>query len=112
MLTLLHTILQQNYFTFQNIFQPDNGIAIGSPVSRIIAEIFLQSLKNSHLKQLLKERRIIFYTRYVDIVAIYNRNKTTPGKMHNYMKRQHPSLKLTPTPEQNNSINFLDLLIT
>jgi hypothetical protein len=31
MLTLLHTILQQKYFAFQNIFQPDNGIAMGSP---------------------------------------------------------------------------------
>jgi hypothetical protein len=60
-LTLLHTILQQNYFAFQdNIFQPDNGIAMGSPISSIIAEIFLQSLEDTHLKQLLDERSIMF----------------------------------------------------
>jgi hypothetical protein len=47
MITLLHTIRQQNYFAFQNnIFQPNKGIAVGSPMSGIIAEIFLQFLNN------------------------------------------------------------------
>jgi hypothetical protein len=46
-LKLLHTIIQQDYFTFQDIFQPDNGIAMGSSVSRIMAEIFLQYLKGT-----------------------------------------------------------------
>jgi hypothetical protein len=32
---LLETILGQNYFTFQNqIYQPDKGVAMGSPISR------------------------------------------------------------------------------
>ena len=47
---LLETILGQNYFTFQNqIYQPDKGVAMGSPISGTVAEIFLQHLeKNSH----------------------------------------------------------------
>jgi hypothetical protein len=40
---LLETILAQNYFAFQNqIYQPDKGVAMGSPISGTIAEIFLQ----------------------------------------------------------------------
>jgi len=35
-------ILQQNYFIFQEkIYQPDKGIAMGSPISGTIVEVFL-----------------------------------------------------------------------
>jgi hypothetical protein len=114
MISLLHTILQQNHFSFQNnIFQPYTGIAMGSPISGIIAEIFLQFLENRHLNQLLDEKSIIFYTRYVDdIFVIYNTDRTTPKKIHDYLNNLHPNLEFTPTMEENNSISFLDLLIT
>jgi hypothetical protein len=100
MLTPLHNILQQNCFTFQDIFQPDNGIAMGSPFSRIITEIFLPSLKDTHLKQQLKVRSIIFCTRYVDIFVIYNRNKTTPQNNNNTQlhERTSPKFKIHPHP--------------
>jgi len=40
--TLLGVILQQNYFIFQEkIYQPDKGIAMGSPISGTIGELFL-----------------------------------------------------------------------
>jgi len=43
--TLLGVILQQNYFIFQEqIYQPDKGVAMGSPISGTIAEVFLQHL--------------------------------------------------------------------
>jgi hypothetical protein len=43
MISPLHIILQQNYFSFQNnIYQPNKGIAMGSPISGIITEIFLK----------------------------------------------------------------------
>jgi len=45
-LTLLKGVLSQNYFTFeQRIYQPEQSIAMGSPISGIIAEIFLQTSK-------------------------------------------------------------------
>ena len=40
---LLDTILKQNYFKFENkYYQPEKGVAMGSPISALIAEIFLQ----------------------------------------------------------------------
>jgi hypothetical protein len=57
MVTLLRIILLQNYFSFQNnIFQHEKGISMGSPISSIIAEIFLQFHGNTHLNQLLKKK--------------------------------------------------------
>ena len=52
--SLLETILNQNYFTYQNqIYQPTKGVAMGSPISGLIAEILLQSLEHTHIKPLL-----------------------------------------------------------
>ena len=43
---LLETVLGQNYFTFHNqIYQPYKGVAMGSPISGTVAEIFLQRLE-------------------------------------------------------------------
>ena len=40
--TLLGVLLQQNYFIFQErIYQPEKGVAMGSPISGTIAEVFL-----------------------------------------------------------------------
>jgi hypothetical protein len=42
-ISLLKAVLTQNYFTFQQrIYQPEHGISMGSPLSGLIAEIFLQ----------------------------------------------------------------------
>jgi len=58
---LLETILQQNYFIFQEqIYQPDKGIAMGSPISGIIAEIFLQHLEHIHIRPLIESKTNTF----------------------------------------------------
>jgi hypothetical protein len=47
---LLETILGQNYFTFKNqTYQPDKGVAMGSPNSGTVAEIFLHLEKKTHI---------------------------------------------------------------
>jgi hypothetical protein len=57
------TILGQNYFAFQDhCYQPDKGVAMGSPLSGTVAEIFLQHLENSHIKPLLNSKCITFYS--------------------------------------------------
>jgi len=114
MITLLEVTLQQNYFSFcNNIYQPQKGVSVGSPISNTVAEIFLQDLEKTHLKQILDKQNITFYTRYVDdILLIYNTKHTTPEIIHSHINKIHPNLQFTPTAEHNNSISFLDLLIT
>jgi hypothetical protein len=51
-LQLMKTVLFQNYFTFSgNIYQPPKGIAVGSPISSIISEIFLKYYETNHQSQ-------------------------------------------------------------
>jgi hypothetical protein len=108
---LLETILGQNYFTFQNqIYQPDKGVAMGSPVSGTVAKIFLQLEKN-HIKHLTDSKHQIFYARYVDHI-IYDSTLTSPTSIQHYMDTIHGNIKLNPTHETNEKVNFLDLSVT
>ena len=54
MLSLLKVILSKNYFMFQQkIYQPAQGISMGSPISNLFTEIFLQHYEDANIKQLL-----------------------------------------------------------
>ena len=111
-ITLIKVVLSQNYFTFQNkIYQPQKGEAKGSPISSTITEIFLQYLEDTHIKQLIDSKNIIFYTRYADnILIIYNTTRTTPDLINTFINQVHTAIQLNPTYE-NNCISFPDLLI-
>jgi len=44
-------ILSQNFFMFQQkIYQPAQGISMGSTISSLIAEIFLQHYEDTNIK--------------------------------------------------------------
>jgi hypothetical protein len=113
-ITLLETILAQNYFTFQNhIYEPDKVVAMGSPVSGIIAKIFLQQLEKTHIKHLMDSKHLIFYTRYVDdILILYDSTLSSPTSIQHCMDTIHSNNKLNPTHETDGNISFLDLSIT
>jgi hypothetical protein len=69
--TLLTNILQQNYLQFNNRFyQLNKRVAMVSPISGLIAEIFLQHQENNILKNSLDSNNIRFYNRYVDDILI------------------------------------------
>jgi hypothetical protein len=74
-----------------------------------MAEIFLQHIEQQYIKQLLDSGNIIFYNRYVDILIIYDSNKTK--LIDTYINQIHNSIKLNLTQEENGNINFLGLNI-
>jgi hypothetical protein len=90
-ITLLEIILNQNYFSFQGqIYQPDKVVAMGSPISGTMAEIFLQHLENTYVKHLIEANILCFYTRYVDdILVIYDSTLTTPDNELRYLSTIH-----------------------
>jgi hypothetical protein len=111
---LLDIILSQNYFIFQDqIFQPEKGGSHGLPISRTIAEVFLQKLVHTHVKHLLDTYDIIFYTRYVDdILIIYDATRTNPNNVIQYTGTIHSNIRLEPTSKTTSCISFLYLMIT
>jgi hypothetical protein len=69
--------MEQNYCQYNNKFYtPHKEIAMGSPISGTIAEIYLQHIENDYIKHWLDSNEISFYKRHVhDIFIIYNQNK-------------------------------------
>jgi len=77
-LHMLEMIMKQNYFQYSvRLLQPDKGIAMGSPTSSTLVEVYLQCIEETYVKQWLESEEIVYYKRYVDdILIIYDQNKT------------------------------------
>jgi hypothetical protein len=70
-ISILKVIMNQNYFQYEGKFyKPTSGVAMGSPLSSTIAEIFLQDLEQNRLQHLLDGKKIMYYNRYVDDIFI------------------------------------------
>jgi len=112
-LYLLKVILKQNYIQYNNqFFQPEKAIAMGSPISSTIAEIYLQFLEEKYKKQWLENKGIIYCKRYIDdILIIFYQNKTDEKTILNHMNNIDKHLEFKLSEEENNTINYLDLSI-
>jgi retron-type reverse transcriptase len=56
---LVKVTIHQNYFESNNMFwQQDNGTPMGSPISSILAEIFLQDLESKWYPSMINTRHI------------------------------------------------------
>ena len=63
---LLNIATSDTHFSFNNIYyQQHNGIAMGSPLAPVLADIFMTHLENKLMKQ-LKTAGLLWYKRYVD----------------------------------------------
>ena len=111
---LLDTILKQNYLKFNDkYYKPNKGVAMGSPISSLISEIFLQYHENILLKNILDAKHIKYYNRYVDdILIIYDNTVTNADQILTYMNNINNNLQFKLTIEEQKTISFLDLLIT
>ena len=74
---------------------------MGSPLSSIVAEIFLQNYEDNYMKQFLETKNILYYTRYVDdIFIIYDETKTNAQIINTQINKIHNNMKFTPTYEE------------
>jgi hypothetical protein len=110
----LRMITNQNYFQYEGkCYKTNSGVAMGSPLSGILAEIVLQDLEQHRIKHLLEGGKIIYYNRFVDdIFIIYNQAKITPQILPEHIKAQHKDLQFTINKELNKQITYLDLNLT
>jgi hypothetical protein len=109
----LGIILNQNYFQYKDKFyKPKTGVTMGSSLSGIISEMFIQNLEQNLLKHAPESKTIIYYTQFVyNIFIIYNRNIITPELLLEQFNKQHKALQFTITEENNKQISYLDLNI-
>jgi hypothetical protein len=107
-------IIKQNYFELNSKFyQQSEGLAMGTPSSALLAEIYLQHLEHNQMLDLLKKHKIISYHRYVDdILIVYNTLHTDINKALSEFNKKHRKIQFSMEEENNKQIIFLDLSIT
>jgi hypothetical protein len=111
---IINTILDQNYFRYNNqFFQQLEGLPLGAPTSSILSEIYLQHLEHNNIINILSKFHIINYNRYVDdIFILYDKNTTNIQDVINEFNKLHKNLQFTIEKENNKKLNFLDISIT
>jgi len=105
--------MKQNHFQYNERFlQPDKGIAMGPPISSTMAEVYLQYIEETNIKQWLESKEIAYYKRYVDdILIIYNQNKIHEQTILQEINKIDKNLQFKMSTEEKNTINYLDIAI-
>jgi hypothetical protein len=83
---------------------------MGSSISGLIAELFLQFYENLNTKQQIENKSLLFYTRYVDDI-IYDSTKITDQQIVQQANTIYPDLTFNYNLECSNTMNFLDINI-
>ena len=102
----------QIHFIFNKRFYNQiDGVALGSPLAHVLANIFMGFYKSKWLNEyhLNKPK---FYLRYVDdILAAFDKEQDSLNFL-NFLNKKHPNIKFTIEKQINHSIAFLDVFIS
>ena len=110
---LLQFIVTTTYFSFRGqIYHQIFGAAMGSPVSAIVANLFMEWLEKEAILSAPLDCRPRFWRRYVDDVLEIIKAGTT-RKLTEHLNTIDPtaSIKFTNEEEDQGKIAFLDTLI-
>jgi hypothetical protein len=108
---LARLCLGSTYFTFDGkIYEQRNGAAMGSPLSPIAANIFMEYFEESFVMSSYLKPSL--WIRYVDdCLVIWKHGKEELLKYLNYLNSCHKNIKFTIEIEKDKQIPFLDVLI-
>lgn len=106
--------IKQNYFQFNNkIYTQKNGLAMGSPLSSLLSEIFLDKIENEFIKNNKFKKLLLYWFRYVDDILIcWNGSERQFTQFMQNLNAVHENIKFTVEKENEGTLNFLDLTIT
>ncbi|XP_072033222.1 uncharacterized protein [Amphiura filiformis] len=110
---LLDFILSTTYFTFRDkIYRQRFGAAMGSPVSPLAANIYMEFLEESAIATAPFACKPKMWKRYVDdILEVVNKDAVPPLTEHLNQIDDTNSIKFTYEQEKDGKIPFLDTLI-
>ena len=107
---LTELCLKGNYFQFKDtLYEQQEGAVMGSPISPIFAEFFMQKLEGNLIPTL--NSSLHAWWEYVDDVFTIAKIKDV-DKIETTLNNFHPSIKFTHEIMENNRIAFLDAQLT
>ena len=107
---LLEFCLKNTYFSFQGqFFEQVEGAAIGSPVSPIVANLYMEYLEQKALSTAPHPHR--FWHRYVDDTFVIHKEANKQGFLQ-HINSVDPAIKFTVGDnKENGSIPFFDTIV-
>ena len=108
---LTETCLRVTYFMFENqFFEQIDGAAMGSPLSPIVANLYMESFERNAL--LSAKLTPCMWRRYVDdTFVLWPHSADQLEEFHAHLNKQHPQIQFTREEENNGQINFFDVLV-
>lgn len=113
LINMIELCLDHNYLQYNNkIYSDSNGIPIGSPLSPLMAEIFLAHIEDKIFAHPASSK-ILYWYRYVDdVLALYLGTDRQLDAFKQFINSLHPTIEFELEKSLNNTINFLDLTVT
>ena len=112
---LIALCVRDSYFSFNGkIYQQTFGVAMGSSLSPILANLYMEFYEVSLLPRInVTGVKVILWKRYVDdIFALLKLdNADSLNTFLHALNSQEPSIKFTLEMSQNNTLPFLDVLV-
>ena len=109
---LLMTCTKDSHFVFNGtIYSQQEGIAMGSPLGPLYADVYM-NYAESELKEKLISNGMLYYKRFVDDSFVLIKEKADTNKLLSILNSLDTSIQFTMEEEKNNTLPFLDILIT
>ena len=107
---LLDFVLRSTYFQYNgSIYEQREGAAMGSPVSAVIANLYMETFEEQAIESAPSKPKI--WKRYVDdTFTILDRDRV--DSFLNHLNSQQPTIRFTMETENDNKIAFLDASVS
>ncbi|XP_074037086.1 uncharacterized protein [Leptinotarsa decemlineata] len=108
---LLGCCVRNCYFQLKDeFFTQDEGLPMGSPLSPVIANIYMEWFETLAIQEAHKKPRV--WLRYVDVTfIIWNHGNTELDAFLKHINSVRPSITFTMEKEIHNELPFLDVLV-
>ena len=109
---LFRHCLMTTYFTWNSkIYEQTEGVAMGSPLSPVVANFFMEKFEQQALSSAPKKPKVWF--RYVDdTFVVWSHGPKKLQEFLQHINSIHENIQFTMETEENNKIAFLDVLLT
>ena len=109
---LIEICLRTTFFQFQDTFYEQlDGAAMGSPLSPIVANLYMEHLEETALRTAADPPRL--WLRYVgETFVIWPHGQEKLDGFHEHLNTQHRNIKFTVEHERENKLAFLDVQVT
>ena len=108
---LVELCVRYGVFEFDGVeYEQVEGLSMGSPLSAVLACLFMETLEVDHYREIIGPR--VVWLRYVDDILVVIPCRTDVSALRAQLNAVHPHIQFTVEEEENESLPFLDTVIT